>query len=276
MSTTTETLDGLVDDLDELTYHALPGLSSTGAKAILRSPAHYRWQVEHRTDKAAFDLGHAAHADVLGTGLEVVRVEADDWRTKDARAARDAAYAAGKVPLLAKDADRAHDIAEAVRAHPIAAVLFTEGRPEVSAFWTDEATGVACRGRFDYLRRLNERPALIDLKTTVDANPKTFGNAVARFGYAIQQAHYSDGHRAITGEAPVVLFVLVETEPPHLVSVVQLDEDTAAAGHALARVARERYRDCVAADLWPGYSDEIEVVRAPIWYLRDAEDALYV
>jgi hypothetical protein len=271
MSAATD-LDGLVYGLDEQEYHALPGLSSTGAKTILRSPAHYDYQRKHgRPEKPAFDMGHAAHADVLGTGLEVVRIDADDWRTKDARAERDTAYAAGKVPLLAKDADRAAAIAAAVRAHDVAGRLFATGDPEVSAFWTDEATGVPCRGRFDYLRHLG-RPLIVDLKTCQDANPDHFGRTALNLGYDVQTAHYLDGYQAITGETAAFVHVLVEVEPPHAVSVVQLDDDALYVGGLKARRAREIWRDCTAAGVWPAYSTEIEPVSLPAWAVRDAEE----
>ena len=142
MSVTTE-YTGIVHGLDELEYHRLPGLSSTGAKRILRSPMHYQWEQEHRVEKAAYDFGHAVHALVLGTGLDIVEIDADDWRTKAAKDARTAAYAQSKIPLLRVDAERARDAAAAGKAHPIAGPLFSAGEPEVSLFWADEATGVS-------------------------------------------------------------------------------------------------------------------------------------
>jgi hypothetical protein len=51
---------GLVYGLDELEYHALPGLSSTGAKRILKSPAHYQWETAHRVEPSSSASGCAA------------------------------------------------------------------------------------------------------------------------------------------------------------------------------------------------------------------------
>lgn len=264
-----QTLTGLVNGLPELEYHALPGLSSTGAKAILRSPAHYRHERDHgRPNKPAYDLGHVVHGMVLGTGLDVVVVDADDWRTKDAKAERDAAYAAGAVPMLRKDHARAVRIADAVQAHPVAGRIFTDGAAEVSAFWTDPDTGVDCRGRFDYI---TQHPFLVDLKTCQDANPAAFGRTALNFGYDIQAAFYSDGYEQITGHRAPFLHVLVEVEPPHAVSVVQLDDDALYVGRLKARRAIEIYRDCVEANTWPAYSTDIEPVSLPGWALTDAE-----
>ena len=261
---------GLVHGLDELVYHRLPGLSSTGAKRILRSPAHYKWEQENRTEKAAFDLGHVVHGLVLGTGLDVAVIDADDWRSKAAKDERDSAYAAGAAPLLRKDYERAERIARRVQEHPVAGRLFTGGAAEVSAFWTDERTGVDCRGRFDYLRTTG-RPIVVDLKTTSDANPAAFGRTALTFGYDVQRAFYGDGYEAITGEQPAFLHVLVETEQPHAVSVVQLDDDALYIGRLKARRALEVYRDCTEAGVWPDYPTEIHPVSLPGWALADAE-----
>src|SRR5690606_28980541 len=126
------------------------------------------------------------------------------------------------VPLLAKDADRAQAIADAVREHPVAGPLLSGGDAEVSAFWTDEATGVPCRGRFDYLRQIASGPVVVDLKTTGDANPAHVGRTAVNLGYDVQAAWYLDGHRATTGTDAAFVHVLVEVDPPHAVAVVQL------------------------------------------------------
>ncbi len=42
----------------------------------------------------------AAHSLMLGDPQDFVIVEADDWRTKEAKQPRDEAYAAKKIPLL--------------------------------------------------------------------------------------------------------------------------------------------------------------------------------
>jgi hypothetical protein len=261
---------GLVYGLDELEYHALPGLSSTGAKRILKSPAHYQWETAHRVEKKAYDLGHIVHAFVLGVGLRR-EVIPGPWNTTLAKERVKAARARGDVPIKPEEEAQAQAMAAAVREHPVAGLLFTGGYPEVSAFWTDETTGVECRGRFDYVRDLHTRSVLVDLKTTTDANPAAFGRTALSLGYDVQTAFYTDGYATITGNVVPFLHVLVEVDPPHAVSVVQLDEDALYVGRLKARRAIEMFRDCTAAGVWPGYSTEIESVSLPGWALTDAE-----
>ena len=85
-----------VYDIPEGAYHAdpVPGgsLSRSGAKLLLQSPAKFDWRRTHGVKpKRAWDIGTAAHTEVLGTGAEmVVPVDAsgvpyEAWTTKDAK-----------------------------------------------------------------------------------------------------------------------------------------------------------------------------------------------
>jgi len=269
MSTTTDR-DGLVLDLPEADYHSGPELSSTGAKTLLRAPALYKWQQEHPWHSDAFDLGSVVHGLVLGTGWPVVVVEADSWRSKAAQDERRAARDAGQVPILLADYERAVRMADAVANHPIAGPLFTgDGHSEVSAFWTDEDTGVRCRARFD---RRNPGQ-IVDLKTAADANPAGFGRAVASFGYDLSTAWYREAHEAVTGERPEFLHVVVEKNAPHLVSVIQLDEEALHIGALKAARAREVFAECTKTGQWPGYDPTvIHPVGLPQWAIYEEMD----
>ena len=140
-----------VYDLSEHAYHADPvpegSLSVSGAKRLLppSCPARFAWERRHeRAERRVFDLGHAAHRLVLGAGAELMVVDAENWRTRAAQQARDAAYAAGTTPLLRHEYDAVQAMATALRDHPVAGRLFTagRGRPEQSLFWQDEEHGL--------------------------------------------------------------------------------------------------------------------------------------
>ena len=93
------------------------------------------------------ELGTVAHKMVLGSGPEIVVVDAANWMTKAAKEQRDAARLAGKVPLLPDDYQRAKAMADAVLSHPLAGALFNpdHGSAERSLFWEDPLTGVMLR-----------------------------------------------------------------------------------------------------------------------------------
>lgn len=255
---------GIYYDVPELEYHALPGLSSTGVKAMLDSPARYQHSRAHRVEKTAFDLGHAVHGMVLGTGLDLVRVDAEEWRTNAVKEEVAAVRAAGGVPLKPSQYDTATAMAEKVKAHPDAGRLFAGGRPEVSIIWDDVDTAVRCRGRLDYLHEA--AGVVVDLKTARSADPREFARTAANLGYDVQAGHYLDGLGQAGGTAVRFLHVLVETEAPHLVSVVELDVDYLAIGRAKTRAAIDLYARCLERGEWPGYPTGITRIAPPRWH----------
>ena len=221
-------------------------------------------------------LGTAVHSLTLGSGPQVVEIEADDWKTKKARETRDEALAAGNVPLLTADYHRAYAMATAVLGHPVASKLFSyqRGKPEQVLVWHDAEFGIWRRSMVDHLPHAgSDWPILADLKTTAAASPKALAKTVAQHGYHQQAAFYLDGYEALfPGTSPAFLFVFVESAPPHLVSVVGLDEDALQLGAELNRRAMEIYRDCTAVDIWPGHSTEITYLSLPGWASRRIEE----
>lgn len=277
MSATTETLDGLVHGMTDVEYHARPELSSTDVRRILDSPARFRWDREHRRESVAFDVGHAVHAKVLGTGPTVIPCP-DEHLTPSGNVSTKAATvawlaeqrAAGLVPIGPADAARIDAMVEAVLAHKGARRILEQpdARPEVSAFATDPDTGVACRARFDLLAT-----TAADVKATAGtASPAGFGRDAAKYGYPVQEAHYLDVHEWATGERPPLVFIVVEKAPPHLVAVHQLDDVTRLIARDLAARARATYAECTATDTWPGYGDDTLTPQIPGWWIYQADD----
>jgi len=256
----------IVHDMPDEVYHRRPELSSTGARLLLDSPAKFAYAQTHpQPHKQAFDVGHAVHARVLGVGSPVEVLDFDSYRTKAAQDARDAAYAAGLVPMLAKDMGPINGMSEAVLQHPTARVLFEQdgGTPEASLFATDPETGVEMRARFDYFARIG-----VDFKTTAkSASKESFEKTVANFGYDVQEAWYQIVRRIITGEDNPFVFVVIETEPPHLIGIHQLDVVFRGIGERRARKALETYAECVASGVWPGHPTDVQLITPPTYYL---------
>lgn len=269
---------GLVDGFPEEEYHRNPALSASGAKRLLAPscPALFKHAQENGQEhRQAFDIGHAAHKAVLGVGADLEVIDAGDWKTKAARDARDAAYAAGKVPLLASEAEQVDAMAAAVLAHPQAAVLLAEGKPEQSAFWTDWTTGVDRRARLDWLTvHDNGTATMVDLKTTASAEPGAFAKSVFAYGYDIQQQYYIDAVRSL-GLADRVrfVFVAVEKAAPHLVGVYELDARAEAIGRQRVDEALAVYARCTESGVWPSYAEGVRLIGPPPWLARQYEEA---
>lgn len=251
-------------------------LSSTGAKTLLKpgGPARYRHHADAGTVevKREYDLGHAVHTLVLGSGPEPAEfagtgANPEAWQKNDDKADVAKLRAAGKVPLRPSDFAAAHAMAAAVRAHPIAGKLFTSGQPEQTLIWRDPVTGVLCRAKTDWLRP----DGIVDLKTAESAAPDALSKAVHNHGYYVSAAFYLRGFRlldldAVVQREPFFCFVAVEKEPPYLVHVIQLTGRAMAYGDRRVSEALEIYRDCTAAGAWPGYpTDEITEIDLPGW-----------
>lgn len=244
---------GMHSDVPEATYHSHRGsLSVSGAKLLLRSPEKFKWQQEHPVHKDVFDFGTAAHALVLGIGAPIHVVYADSWRTKDAKAEQDAARANGSTPLLEKDYQRVQQMADKLSSHSLAMRLLSEGEPEVSAYAIDEETGVMRRGRFDWLHPT----LLVDYKSAASSDPAAWAGrygVVNKFGYGMQAAWYTDLARALGHPAQAFAFIAQEKEAPYSVSVVYVDDADLYDARAKNQAALERFRDCTATGIWPGY-----------------------
>lgn len=263
----------IVPDLDEAAYHAHPALSSSGAKLLDRTcPAVFRHEQDHRRpEKRVFDFGHLAHRLILGVGATIRVLDFSDYRSKAAQQARDAAYAAGEVPVLRAELLQASRMARAIRRHPIASRLFAEGVAEQSVFWVDDTWGVERRARFDWLTTINGRVVIVDYKTSTTADPEQLGRKFADLRYQMQDDFYREAAVAVGIDDPGFLFVVQMKEPPYLVTVVELDALAKRDGHTRNQRALDTYTRCLETGEWPAYTTGIELIGLPAWATRDLE-----
>jgi hypothetical protein len=260
---------GVYADISNTDYHKDPALGSTSLKTLAtRTPAHYLHDQAHPKQSAAFDLGTVAHSLILEqdeSGVVVIDVEAK--RGKVWTEPAEAAEAAGKIALTAKEWAQVTAMRDSVMAHDVAGPLFTGHRPEHSVFWEEDGLKLKCRP--DAWRD----DLLVDLKTTVSADPRDFGKTAYNFGYHQSAAHYQDGVRTVAGETLPFIFVLVEKAAPYLVSVVELDEVALDYGRQMNDRAKRVYRECVVSGNWPGYP-ATEPVGLPMFGMYQLDDLL--
>ena len=268
-----------VHDISAHDYHAdTDALSSTGARRILPpgTPAAFRYWQQHPGEftTRALEFGKAAHTVVLGVGPDIVVLPGFwDYRTADARRARDTALAEGKVPLLPAEREALDAMVNALHGHRLARDMLDPlngGAPERSIYARHKPTGVLLRCRLDWLPEIipGKRLILWDYKTALSADPDEFAKAAARYGYHVQAAFYR--HIAIAaglGEDVGFCFLVQEKTAPYLCNVIQLDGDAMRAGERIAGDAIRLYAKCLADDDWPGYGDDVTVAQLPMWAL---------
>lgn len=280
-------------DVPEAVYHErVLGVVNKGALDMMaRTPGHYRAWVDDRSEQdetPALAFGKALHCRILEPDAFAARYIAA--RKHPFRRLTDAQLNAkkpsdetlqaiaywnawrieseGRIELDADDAALIESMHAAVMAHPIASHLFAGGMREVTAVWTDPATGLLCKSRMDYWRP--DINVIADLKSTEDASPSAFARSVANYRYAVQDAHYCDGIEVLTGQRPAFLFVAVEKSAPHGVCVYQLDPESAQRGATLRRRDMDALAECIRTDQWPVYPTGVNTLSLPAWAHKDA------
>lgn len=273
---------GLHYDVPEARYRNDPGstpaLSQSIAKILLaKSPAHAwlahpRLNPNYAPDNATkYDVGNIVHKIMLGRGRDLVQLPHDDWRTKEARAARDEALASNRLAVLARDMETADAM--------------------VSAAWRQlEERGY--RGDWDIAKDCGEvvakaqvKPgdywltAMIDWlpsttrvwdwKTTgLSARPEALGSLIANANWPLQAAMHErilnilDPANAGRREHR---FVAQEDYPPYALSVVRLTEAHLTVGRAQLARAEAIWARCMASDTWPAYPVEDQSPEMPAW-----------
>lgn len=271
-----------VYDMPAERYHAdpvtVPSLSASIASILLSQSPRHAWTASKRLNpnyedeaKKAFDIGHAVHALVLGEADKIQVINEEAYRSNAAKAARDAAYAANRIPVLAHDMVNVNAMHAAVRAqlaaHLEASDAFADGKPEQTLIWQER--GVWCRARLDWLPNNRSRP-YDDLKTSsTSANPDVWARKLYDMGSDVQCALYRRGIRAVLGvENPLFRFCVVETEPPYALSVIALTPAALDMADRKVDEALSLWAWCLKENKWPGYPARTCYVDPPVYQER--------
>ena len=248
-------------------YHATDAVSASLLKQIQRSPAHAMAYLQQQHEPTpAMLFGTAFHTCVLESERfdNEYAVFEGDKRTKDGKATYERLVSEGKTIISASDYATITAMASAIGDHPAASKLVRgDGQTEVSMFWDDEETGLACKCRTDiWLGRV-----IVDLKTTEDASPEGFSRSIHTYGYGIQAAHYLAG-----SGADAFLFVAVEKKAPFAVAVYELDPLSLEICEKQRRSLLEYWSNCREAEMYPAYSDECQMISLPAWAMKGTEN----
>jgi hypothetical protein len=280
---------GVVHDMPLERYLAVDALSATGLKLLARSPWHFANRVDTDPTPAMLrgTLAHCAvlEPDAMERRYVVVPADAPNrptrrqWEAKKPSPESQAAMAwwadfqaANASRELVSFADYAlcQMQLEAVARQPELAALLREGRGEVSVFWIDEATGIYCKARPDWLPPADGRSITpLDLKTCADESPNGFGRAAARLRYDLQAAHYTAGIEAATGlTVDKFVFGAISSKPPVLAVPYVLTDEVRDQGRDERRELIERLAWCRRENEWPAYGSGYQLLDFPA-YAKD-------
>lgn len=271
---------GLHSGIPAEVYHAdccpRPSLSSSIAQVLLsESPrkaffSHPRLNPDFRGEhESKFDLGTACHAVLLENDASKIAVIdpqdypgkkggiPDGWTNDAIRAARDAARASGRTPLLKHNYDDVREMVDAALAFIESteiAEAWHAGESEVTGI-SLEPSGVWLRCRFDKLAASHQ--IIFDYKSTVDASPEPFSRLLVRMGYHVQDAFYRRVARALGIAAPKFIFLAQSVEPPYECSLHACDPALAEIADAEVERAIRLWGQCMRTNTWPSYGPQI-------------------
>jgi|ERR1017187_4185309 hypothetical protein len=274
---------GLHLDIPAADYHgdpcANPSLSSSIAKVILGQTPKHAWMKHPRLNPDyqpeaddKFNLGSVVHELMLGRGGGIEIIVANDFKTKEARARRDDARAAGLTPILSHQFVEAQQITTAALfalAETLGAGNFFSPKSisEAVAVWIDIG-GPLCRAMIDRFSP-EDGGSIWDIKTTsAGLSDAALARTIVNFGYDLSAAFYMRAARALSGSLNAnasFRWVFVETEPPFEVRVIRADATTIALGDRKAACAIAKWRRCLESGVWPGYPRTIERIDYPSW-----------
>lgn len=273
------------------TYHARPSVSAgllhdivkeDGCEAIAYFNSSWLNEAYVPVIDEVMQNGVAAHLAVLEKDkLEerVTIIDAPDFRTKKAQLLRDEAIGAGKIPMLYErepgstgpSFKKILAMRTALEESYAADLLFGNGgHNEVS--YTFQIDGIPCKCRMDRFVRRSDHALILDLKTAISASPDYFQRATWTYGHHLRAAFYLagwalQGGEAIFHPAQSYLFIVVQRDPPHIVSLFTLDESALIWGERLYFAALERFKRARDSGVWPGWmaTGYPQAVSLPVW-----------
>lgn len=253
------------DDIDAINWSRL--------KALQVSPKQFKYeQTTQRRETASLAIGLAVHTLVLEPAKWEVEYEVWDGarRGKDWLEFKDAN--SHKRILTNTEVERVFGCANAIRNHPLAQQHLSGGVAERVVTWTDEETGLACKGRADVVNG-----HLVELKTARndDIEQRSFQNSVMRYGYHCQLAYYLDGCLAagvLDDPFAEPAMVMVQSEAPHDVAVYHVPKEVLDVGREEYRRLLRLLKDCRETNRWPGVAEDKELtLYLPAWATVEEE-----
>ena len=250
----------------------IPTLSQTiASEMVTRSPwhahrLHPKLGAKNKRPTRSTDAGALMHALLLGQHHEFSIIDVDDFRTKLAREARDAAIDAGQTPVKKADYDGALSHAATVDKALRSRFGIELGRMdrELTAVW-QERGGVVCRARLDAF----DGATIYDIKTCNDAPIESLARRIIEYDYHLQAAAYNSAVETIVpkmaGRVRFV-FLFIENETGEIVPV-GLDGTFQELGSRRWEQAVLSWRKCLETGVWPGYAGKEPItVFCPEWY----------
>lgn len=274
-------------------YLQLPAASAGLLKTLVDKCPHAAWASSWLNPDREADHGDASD---LGTIVHSLLLEGDDegveviqptdypsktgsipkgWTNNDIRQARDIARGAGRIPVLPEDMEKAQAVVTSAElfirslktTEPAVWAMFQPLGSEAESVitWVDDIGGTPCKIRPDLLA--TDRKLIVDLKTTAtSANPATWARTqmTGQSAY-VSSAFYRRGVTALCGESPAYVFLVVETTPPYLCSLIGTDPHGFELGQEKVLAGLDLWSQCMKRQSWPAYPNRVCYPELPVY-----------
>lgn len=261
-----------VHDISNSQYHKTSAISRSMLMDFKKNPSYYWYKhISGRFIKdestPAMNLGSAVHTLVLedqkfDSEFFVIHQKSRPIRGT-APYAKMLDDAKGKIILTDSEYQQAFAMAKSVLDNPEAYSILLETKIEKSIFFEHEATNLMCKVRPDAW----SNGLVIDLKTSADANIKSFQSSCVNYGYFLQAGMMQYGLNRIEQPMEQFVFIVVEKEPPYAVAIYTLSDEALDFGLNQYHFLMNNLAKCINENNWPGYG--IRELKLPKYALFD-------
>ncbi len=230
-------------------YQNLPGVSSHWLIEMLNSPAAcYRKYLDPQRSTQeptdAMRLGTLVHCLAL-TPEQFAQsfIVADYERRSVAGKARYAQLSeTGLIPIKRSELDQALAVVDALHAKPAVRKLLQYGKKERTIIQPRQRGLLPLKARIDL--HYEAKRQVVELKTTW--NLTATQTTMERYHYPLSAAFYQ---KLVSGQS--VVFVFMQTTPPHKVEVIPMERPQLQAGREQWQTVLARFDACWQANEWP-------------------------
>lgn len=272
---------GIHEGVPDHIYHGLDGISSTGLKQMLVSPAHYRMRKDGNFDSESMRFGRLFHLALLEPArydVETVQKPTTiNRRTKAGRlewaAFEEDVRRRAKMVITIQDQRKLENMQEACAKSSRLQWLLSGAKTEVSAFLprtegADLNLTILRKARADVL----QGDVIGDIKTITKASGDECLRAVRKYGYHISAAWYSDIFTWLGCQITAFVIAFIESEPPYGIRIFEISPEMIGIGRVEYEKAFLSYVWCCKTNLWPCYEDMIDTLEFPSSFRKKYDD----
>ena len=261
---------GIVIESNKAYHSYREAISKSRLEKMSVCPSYFKWCEDNPQEpNEDLILGSAFHKLVLEPqdfDKEFIIIEKFDRRTKEGRLAYEhqmQLVQSGMQVITQEQYDTICGMRDSVYNNKYAKVLL-DGNIEQSFYFKDDFTEEECKCRPDVWKKLkNGRVLIVDLKSTKSSKTEDFVRDVVKFGYDLQDFHYTYGVSKVL-ETPKdnidFIFIAVEKKPPYLCNILQADDLIRQRGETLFREYIGKYHECKESGVWYGLNGAFDVI----------------